>query len=177
MEDIYRILSPSEYKLLLNGIPKVENRFLVEMMLNTGMRYEELRKFQSKFFNPKTRDITLPSNVTKMKRGRCVQLTPQFSRMLEIFLSHAEIKFCGRATMDKNLERWSKNAGLNWTPKCKTFRKTIETWLIFAGYDAFKVAISQGHTQTVQIVHYQNMSSCLKNEVNEVKKICEGWMT
>lgn len=174
-KDIYKILSPSEYEQLLLGIPKVENRFLVETMLNTGMRYEELRRFKSGFFNSKTRDITLPAAITKTKRGRCVQLTPQYSKMLEVFLSYAKLEFPGRATMNANLDRWSKN--LNWSPDCKTFRKTIETWLIYAGYDAFKVAISQGHTTTIQIAHYQNMSSCLKNEFERVKKFTEGWMT
>lgn len=174
-KDIFRIFSPSEYKLLLAGIPKVENRFLIEMMLNTGMRYVELQRFESKYFNPKTRDITLPANITKTKRGRCVQLTPNFSRLLEVFISHAKVTYPSRATMNVNLERWS--AELGWAPDCKTFRKTIETWLIYAGYDAFKVAISQGHSTTVQIAHYQNMSSCLKNELAEVKKFTEGWMT
>lgn len=176
-EEIYRILSPSEYKKLLGGIDKVDQRFRIETMLNTGMRYEELRRFEKKFFNPKTRDITLPASITKTKRGRAVQLTPNFSQKLEIFLSKSDLNFPTRASMNTNLSRWAKNAGLDWSPDPKTFRKTIETWLIFAGYDSFKVAISQGHTQTVQIAHYQNMSSCLKNELKEVKEFTEGWMT
>lgn len=175
-KDIYKILSPSEYEQLLMGIPKVKNRFLVETMLNTGMRYEELRRFEKKFFNPKTRDITLPAAITKTKRGRCVQLTPIYSRMLEVFLSYSNLDFPTRATMNINFDRWCKKAGI-WSVDCKTFRKTIETWLIYAGYDAYKVAISQGHTTTIQIAHYQNMSSCLKNELEQVKKLTEGWMT
>lgn len=175
MQDIYRILSPSEYEQLLSVL-KVENRFKVETMLNTGMRYEELRRFEKKFFNPKTRDITLSASITKTKRGRCVQLTPTYSRMLEVFLSYSDLDFPTRATMNVNLDRWCKKADI-WSVDCKTFRKTIETWLIYAGYDAFKVAISQGHSTTVQIAHYQNMSSCLKNELDKVLKHTEGWMT
>ncbi len=176
-KDIFRILSPSEFKQLLTGIQKVDNRFRVETMLNTGMRYEELKRFEPKFFNPKTRDITLPASVTKTKRGRVVQLTPNYSKTLEIFLSKASLDFPNRSSMNTNLTRWAKNAGLDWSPDCKTFRKTWETWLLFAGYDSLKVAVSQGHTQTIQIAHYQNMSSCLKNELKEVKELTEGWMT
>jgi len=176
-EEIYRILSHSEFKQLINGIDKLDNRFRIEMMINTGMRYEELLRFQSKFFNPKTRDITLPASITKTKRGRCVQLTPKFSDKLEMFLSKSDLNFPNRSTMNKNLQRWALKAGLSWIPNIKCFRKTIETWLIFAGFDPFKIAISQGHTTSIQIAHYQNMSSCLKNEAKEIKDFCEGWMT
>jgi integrase len=175
-EEIYRIFSPSEYKQLLTGIDKVDNRFRVETMLMTGMRYEELLRFEPKFFKPKTRDITLPASITKTRRGRAVQLTPTFSAKLELFLSKSALNYPNRSTMNANLKRWCKKAGIDWTINCKTFRKTIETWLIFAGFDSMKVAISQGHTQTVQIAHYQNMSSCLKNELKEVKEYTEGWM-
>ena len=176
-KDIFRIMSPSEIKQWMAGIEKVDNRFRVDTMLNTGMRYEELKKFEPKYFSAKTRCITLPPNVTKTKRGRVVHLTPNYTKTLEIFLSRASLGFPNRSTMNTNLKRWSNKAGLNWSPNCKTFRKTWESWLIFADYDSMKVAVSQGHSQTIQIAHYQNMASCLKNEQKEVKEICDGWMT
>lgn len=195
MTDIYRILSPSEYKLLLASIPKLENRIRVETMMNTGMRYSELQEFSDHpdWFHPKDRCIVIPgaslkqgkaTRSTRSKRNkrkaytrdRTVHLTPVFSERLEMYLSSHKLKFPDRKTMGMNLRRWYPD-GSPWSPLPKTFRKTWETWLIFAGYDSMKVAVSQGHTQTVQIAHYQNLMGCLKNEVETVKELTRGWMT
>lgn len=186
-DDIYRILAPSEYKALLQAIPRLDKRFLVECMMNTGMRYQELIDFgkHPQWFSPKNRCITLPASATKTQRGRTVHLTPQFSEKLELYLSQSELKFPGRANMAKDLKRWWMFSSVNCDPNIfcgwyvmpKTFRKTWETWLIFAGYDSLKVAVSQGHTQTVQIQHYQNLIGSLKNEVEHVKELTRGWMT
>lgn len=183
-DDTYRILAPSEYKALLAAIPKIDKRILVETMMNTGMRYEELRAFgeHPEWFSPKNRCITLPASSTKTKRGRVVHLTPQFSEKLELYLASNELKFPGRANMAKDLRRWTNGSmatehQIRWYPAPKTFRKTWETWLIFAGYDSLKVAVSQGHTQTIQIQHYQNLIGSLKNEVEAVKALTAGWMT
>lgn len=185
-DDQYRILAPSGYKALLQTIPRIDKRFLVECMMNTGMRYEELRRFgeNPRWFRPKERTIVLPASSTKTRRGRTVHLTPQFSEKLEIYLSADyrdytgfRLKFPGRANMNKDLSRWAILAEIPYVPVPKTFRKTWETWLIFAGYDSLKVAVSQGHTQTVQIAHYQNLIGSLKNEVDAVKELTRGWMT
>jgi integrase len=208
MTDIYRILTPSEYKALLAAIPKLDNRIRVETMMNTGMRYSELQEFGHNlgWFHPRDRCIVIPGaslkqgknektiidklkgRKTKRKlitRDRTVHLTPAFSEKLEMYLSSHKLTFPDRSTMKKNLRRWYLTAysvkeavfALRWYPLPKTFRKTWETWLIFVGYDSLKVAVSQGHTQTVQIAHYQNMMGSLKNEVEAVKELTRGWMT
>jgi integrase len=71
-----------------------------------------------------------------------------------------------------------------WYPTPKTLRKTWESWLLFTKqddgrpkYDSLMIAHSQGHTQTIQLNHYMNMSARLKSEAEAVRRYTEGWGT
>lgn len=62
----------------MTGIEKTDNRFRIETMLNIGMRYEELRIFEPKYFSPKTRYITLYHKRYKDKKSPCCVQHHQF---------------------------------------------------------------------------------------------------
>jgi integrase len=172
IKDQYRILTPSEYEILHERIPKTRLRILVDILMFTGMRYRELEKFSDHltWFDPINRAICLPAQATKTKRERTIHLTPQFTKELNQYLrEYKRLEVPAIQTMQVSLARWKTWA----TPK--TFRKSWESWLLFAGYDSMKVALSQGHTQTIQLNHYANMSARLKSESEGVKKYTEGW--
>ncbi len=188
MTDIYRILTPSEFTSLRDNIPKAKHRILIDTMLNTGARYSELQAFQKHlgWFDAKNNAIVLPATYTKTGRDRTVHLIPAFSKVLSQYIREFKtLDFPRIDTMNENLKRWwyfcavncDPNMFCGWYPSNKTFRKTWESWLIFAGYDFEKVALSQGHGTLVQYKHYTQMPATLKSEVEQVKKMTEGWMT
>lgn len=170
--DQYRILTPTEFESLLENIPKTRLRMVVNAMMFTGMRYEELKKFAGHlvWLDSSNRAICIPAKYTKTQRERTIHLTPQFTKELTQYLKEFKtLEVPSIQSMQVGLERWGSFA----TPK--TFRKTWESWLLFAGYDSLKVALSQGHSQTIQYHHYVNMSARLKSDAEKVKKMTEGW--
>lgn len=178
-DETYQILIPSVYDKIINNIDNIRLRMNISTLLNTGMRYEELRQFDKhkKWFDSKNHAIVIPSQFTKTKRGRTIHLTPDFSNNLTMFLYKNELKTPTRISMNENLRRWCISLNLDFIPSVKTFRKTWESWLLFADYDTTRVAANQGHTTLIQLNHYLNFSSTLKSERELVKEKTRGWMT
>ena len=194
------IFTPSEYTVLLEGIPKSKNqvkfKFQLETMLNTGMRYVELQRFDehSEWFDIKNRLIALPTGSTLKlggEKGRDVHLTPAYTAKLEMYLSLNELKFPSREVMEENLKRWWIRAvedtnrtvpiifNIHVTPK--TFRYTLVTWLLAVYGENYMKANdiwkSMGHSGTVSMNHYYAGRARLKSCIDEVKKFVEGWGT
>jgi integrase len=193
-DEEYEILIPSEYEMLYNNIllpttskKKSALQITVDTLLNTGMRYEELRKFadnhknestKNQWYDAKNAAIVLPKEATKTKRGRTIHLTPEFNKNLKIYLTSGnELDVPPRSSMNENLRRWSIGLKIDKIPSVKTFRKMWESYLLFAGYDPVRVAANQGHTTTIQLQHYLNFSSKLKSEKEAVMNLTKGWMT
>ena len=68
-------------------------------------------------------------------------------------------------------------------PNPKTFRKTWETYLIYAqanrekpGYTAMDVWASQGHTGAISLDHYYQSAGRLKSERDAVLELTKGWL-
>lgn len=183
--NLYRILTPSEFTALRDAIPKTRLRILVDTMMFTGMRYRELIAFSKHltWFDAKNNAIVLPASFSKTRIDRTVHLTPAFSKALAQYLREFKsLEFGSRQTMTQDLKRWSGDMFWDriypiWHPTPKTFRKTWESWLIFAGYEPMKVALSQGHSQVIQMHHYANLTARLKSEREAGEKMCEGWGT
>ena len=177
-QDQYRILTPSEYFRLRVAIPKTVLRMCIDVLCMTGMRYSESKAFGThpEWFDEGNRVIVVPAAYTKTRRNRNVHLTSRFAAELGMYLrENKEIVFPDNVTMNRNLIRWLEPIpDIGWV-RAKTFRKTWESWLLAAGYDSLQVALSQGHTQTIQLNHYANMSARLKSEMDAVKAITAGW--
>ena len=194
----YRILIPSEWEALKDSIEKSRLRIVVEGLLFTGMRYSEYERFSNhlEWFDARNRAISLPAKASKTGRDRTIHLTPQFTKDMSLYLrEHKRLEVPSIQAMNKNLERWYWKIGAFgtrndefhdtfWSPTPKTFRKTWESWLLFTKqddgrpkYDSLMIAHSQGHTQTIQLNHYMNMSARLKSEAEAVKRLTEGWGT
>lgn len=189
--DIYRILIPSEYQVLRDAVPKSKHRILLDTMLNTGMRYEELRAFAShlSWFDAKNNAILIPEMFTKTGDKRVVHLTPAFSKALSQHLREFKtLDFPKRAVMNESLKRWWGMAlyalggdeamqKIPWYPTIKTFRKTWESYLLASGFDYEAICCSQGHSPQISYSYYANLDPRLKSCMDEVRKLTEGWMT
>lgn len=180
-----RIFRPDEYTLLRSPL-KLNQQTWLDAMLNTGMRYEELKEFQK---NPKWFDgdfINLPEGAEKKGRKvgkrknrtrpeRSIRLTPQGKTIIKYFLRDKKVPT--RTGMNANLKRWCVKAELD--PKgvsIKTFRKTWESWLVFYYPVHFQlICLSQGHTPSTSSMYYLNMPFT-DSDKEGMKSWVEGWV-
>jgi len=190
-DDLYRILTPSEFQSMKDAplaphykISSQQRNMWLDTLMFTGMRYKEILWLDMnwKYFDSKNNAITLPASATKTDRDRTVHLIPAFSKTLAAYLREFKaLDLPTRDAMNDNLRRWwgvaDKKCVDSWYPTPKTFRKSWESWLLFADYSIHKVAMSQGHTVAVSEHHYANLAPTLKSEAEQVKKMTEGWMT
>lgn len=191
--DLYRILIPSEYQALRDAVPKSKHRILIDTMLNTGMRYEELIAFAEhlSWFDAKNNAISIPEGYTKTKEKRTVHITPAFSKTLSQYLREFKtLEFPARQMMNENLKRWwecavalirynnpEKDYSDGWYPTVKTFRKTWESYLLVSNFPYMAVCASMGHSPVISYDHYADFPAKLKSCMDDVKKLTEGWMT
>lgn len=185
MGGIIRVLTPQEFDAVREQIKDYDQKFLLDLMLNTGMRYIELQRFvesinnksELQWFNKKRNMITLPSNATKTFQSRNVLLTSTFAEKLEQYIEiKGEIAVISYQTLDNRLKRWAEKAEID-KPNIiavKTFRKTWESWLVTADKNVLKILPSQGHTSTVALNHYLT-SGFTDEEKAEMIKRTAGW--
>ncbi|OWP55946.1 MAG: hypothetical protein B2I17_08110 [Thermoplasmatales archaeon B_DKE] len=80
----------------------------------------------------------------------------------------------GLPAFDMKLRRLSKRILDGQPANNKTFRKTLESWLVFCYPDkALQIALSQGHTTVTQYEHYINISF-EEYDRKEMRKWVEG---
>ena len=147
-----RILKPSEFDAIREQPQKYKNKFILDLFLFTGMRYAELKRFianvngrsEFKWFRPDEDMIILPKQATKTKIQREVILTPAFSQKLkdEIERNDGQLyPLPAYQVLDDNLKRWARKADIEMPEiiAVKTFRKTWESWLVYANKNIFYI--------------------------------------
>jgi len=163
-----RILKPSEFDGIRKQPKKFESKFILDLLLNTGMRYSELHRFVDnltgetkdsfEWFNPDEDTIILPKKATKTKVQRDITLTHTFTEKLVDYMEHTDGKLHLPTipVLDDNLKRWGIKANIDKPTviAVKTFRKTLESWLVFAEKNVFYILSSQGHSDAVALKHY-----------------------
>lgn len=182
MGGIIRTLTPQDFDKLREQAPSYSEKFLLDLMLNTGARYIELQRYiksmgNEEWFDEKRKLITLPSNATKTYTSRNILLTPTFTDVLKREIERGqEIPIISFQTLDNRLKKWAKKANID-KPNIisvKTFRKTWESWLVTADKNVLKILASQGHSSTVALNHYLT-SGFTDEEKEEMRQRTAGW--
>jgi integrase len=175
-----RILRPREFRVLLNAVPLLDQQTQLQMLLLTGMRYIEAKRFQS---YPSWWDgdfIHMPREACRKdkrtQQERWIRLNNQGKTIIRYFVK------CRRPLPTNQawgmaMKRWGRAAGLDPVGLCaKTTRKTWESWLMFYYPQQFHVITqSQGHTTTTSLQHYLNMPFTDVDRL-EMKDYVEGWI-
>lgn len=169
-----RILRPSEYKELKASVQKRGKQVLMDCLLLTGMRYEEVLRLRH---NPDWFDgdfIHLPEWAQKKAKRKQLERWIKLSIMGKATLPQLfDIVVPPRSTFDKWLEY---NYPLVYGLSAKTFRKTWESWLLFSNPErTMKIALSQGHTELTQLRHYANLPF-LDKDKEDMKEWVEEWI-
>ena len=155
-----KILRPIEFEIIRNAIDPDTRRICASPHL-TGMRYAELQRFKE---NPDWLDgkfVFLQKwsmlKVKAKQRQRAIRLSDMGKTLLpELFkIPHT---LPDLPTLDIKSRRPSKRI-LEGTPiNNKSFRKSWESWPVFHYLDkALQIALTQGHTITIQYEHNLNI--------------------
>ena len=174
-----RILKPSEFKKLIDAIPKVEHKDKLEALLFTGCRYTEL---QWLYENPSAFSdgiIRMPSMKTASRhKERYIRLNNNGKRAVQYFL-RSNRNLPDHPGWDANLKRWCKYAELD--PEgicCKTTRRTWESWLVAQYKNNLPlIFLSQGHTDRISMEFYLMLPFAQDDkEMEEMRLYTDGWV-
>lgn len=179
------ILTSAEYDQL-RSVVKPEFKILLDVLLVTGMRYEEARKFQKHrdWYEANKKVIHLPREADQKRKrtspGRYIYLSTYGNWVIEQFFDHETNPYPTYQVFDVNLKRWVKKAGLQLLEgisiSVKTFRKTWECWLVRSYPDRIAlIALSQGHTELVAMNHYIGIPFSAE-EIEAIKEKTAGWL-
>ncbi len=167
-----RILRPSEYKMIRESV-KRDKQILLDCILLTGMRYEELLRLRK---NPdwlSGKFIYLPEWAEKKAKRKQRERTINLSIMGRAVLPQLfDLKVPSRSAFDKWL---SYNFRLIKGLSAKTFRKTYGSWLLYLYPErVMDIALSQGHDELTELNHYAKNGFDERDKL-EMKEFVEGW--
>ena len=175
-----RILKPSEYRSLREQLNPV-HQVICDVLLNTGMRGEELWAFvkHPEWYRASRRCIELPLGSIKkircLHKERTVQLTQKGCECVETLIKLKLKRPVARSNFHLSLRlaasRSIGEAGI--TPKM--FRKTLVSWLIKTTPEkAFEISASMGHDLNTMRQHYVGIAF-ERNDVEEMREFLKGW--
>lgn len=195
-----RILTPGEYENLLEQIAKPSLRALVQVMLLTGMRYEEVLRLKEnpEHFSEKDRSVWVRSGKQKAKSPeRYVPLTEAGTLAVKEYLDDERTKYPSANMMSVNLSSWAEKAGFSpimdsqmkelsganagkerknvYGMSVKTFRRTWENWLLtICPERVMDIMKSQGHDVQTSSEHYAG-AVFSGEDVERIRAYVQGW--
>jgi len=172
-----RILRPVEFRVLINGIPKLENKDKVEVLLYTGARYIEAKWLYEHPEAFKQDFIIMPSQKPKVvHKERIIRLNNQGKRAVVNFL-RCKTNLPTHVAFDENLIRWCKNAEMNSIGvSVKAFRKAWESWLaVMYPNNWLQIFLSQGHTAKTSMEYYLSLPYTTEDK-KDISYYTEGWV-
>jgi integrase len=191
---IIRVLKPSEFEAIKQQSTNLDSEFLLDLLLNTGMRYTEIERLikntnenidknhkinnDKLWFRKEDKKIDLPNIATKTGRARSVSLTPAFTNIMDYHIRRGgKIEIPTFQGMNQNLKRWSKKAAID-RPQIigiRTFRKTWESWLVLSDKNWGRILNSQGHKDTIALQHYIDLKEFKEEDKKKIKEYVTGW--
>lgn len=173
-----KVLTVEEYDHFIQNIPE-SKRVIFELNCITGMRYVELQRLYDnpKWFYRERNQIILPKEAQKKVKQKLVKRTidrlpSTFHYIFEKFLNGKRPP--ERSSWNRDLARWSKNAGINPKVGNKTPRKTIESWMLKCEIPEYSIYSRQGHDPKTSLMHYQSLSFT-DYEMRDIKKRLTEW--
>ena len=174
-----RILRPAEYQMLRDCVRDLHNQVFLDLLLHTGMRYEEFRRFAAhpEWYDRETATINLNSGKPEARqRERWIYLSAPGRNAIEYF-QKLKREPSDRTVWDINLGRWAKKAGLpeGGCVSAKTTRKTWESWLVTAYPHVIPlIVMSLGHSEITAMGHYLNLPFTAEDK-RQMMHYVAGW--
>lgn len=173
-----KILTVEEFDRFRQVIPEAR-RAIFEVNAITGLRYVELQRLYDNpiWYNKIRNQIILPKEAQKKVKQKLVKRTidklpSAFPYIFKQFLEGP--KPPEQSSWNRDLERWSRKAGIMPKVGPKTPRKTIESWMLKAGIPEIEIYSRQGHDPITSLRHYQSLSFTAY-ELKDIKKRLQEW--
>jgi integrase len=180
-----RILRPSEYLILRNELNDAQ-KLILDSLLLTGMRYEELLRFHNHpdWFDGSS--IHLPADA--VLKGRAIKDPDERQRWVRLSIKGKavvehlhRVSIPGRVSFDQMLRRKSIKAigsspGFNPLKiSAKSMRKTYTSWLR-AYYPNMSdyIFLSMGHSSRTELRHYLGIPFT-EEDKRQMREWVEGW--
>lgn len=182
-----RILRPSEYISLRNEL-NPDQQIVLDSLLLTGMRYEELIRFHGNpgWYDERSGTIHLPA--WAVKKGNGVKRPVQRERFVKLSIRGKgvipnlfRVSIPGRVSFDQMLKRKGllalNNENLNPDGICqKSMRKTLASWLRKYYPQALdEIFLSMGHSRITELRHYLGIPFSERDK-QEMREWIEGWV-
>lgn len=172
-EDGTKILTVEEHNRFFLCIPD-SMKSIFEINLITGLKYVELQQLYDypHWYHKKSNRIIFPKETQKDSIQKILIVPPIFPRVFSHFINNKKPPY--RSSWNKDLARWSLKADI--TPKVglKTPRKTIEIWMLKAGFSLDQIHLRLGYNPIVSIKQYQNIHFT-SDEINDIDKKLIKW--
>ena len=181
-----RILRPSEYLILRNQLNE-DQQLILDSLLLTGMRYEELLRFHDHSDWLDDCSIHLPAEA--VLKGRATKDPDERQRWVRLsirgkaVLPHLHrVAMPGRVAFDQMLKRKGLKAiesspGFNPSKiSAKSMRKTYTSWLrAYYPHMSDYIFLSMGHSSRTELRHYLGIPFTERDK-QEMKEWVEGWI-
>ena len=184
-----RVLTPEEASAIRTVISKPSSRALFDLLLYSGLRFAEVRQLADNpaIFDEDRGTLSIRSmKPTARQAGRNVILGEKGVAAVREFLKMGAKVPANVTSWQQNLIAWCKAAHLETLPAvpekgnpygitARTTRKSWESWLLAACPDQIvRITLSQGHSETVALHHYLNVSFTAA-ERETIKAEVVGW--
>jgi len=173
-----KVLTVEEYDRLKASIHKTA-KALFEVNVITGIRYVELQRLYEnpQWYHEARNQIILPKEAQKKVKQKQIKRTidklpSTFPYMFKAFLDAR--KPPESSAWNRDLDRWSKIAGISPKASPKTPRKTIESWMLKAGVPEIEIYSRAGHDPVTSLRHYQSLSFT-DYEMRDIEKRLTEW--
>jgi integrase len=185
LKDETRVLTLKEYRMLKEHLSPEYNA-ICDVLLHTGMRMPELRKFAENpdWYDGRRRCIELPRKAIRKEKTlfkyRQINLTIDGCKAVDHFqkLISANMRIPTRQSMIGVLCRAAVAAKLPDEDKGiqpKMFRKTLVSLLMKVYPERMlEIANNMGHTLDVMQTYYVNLSMA-PDDFTDAKKFLKGW--
>jgi hypothetical protein len=183
-----RILRPWEYVVLRNEL-NPDQQVILDSLLLTGMRYEELLRFRNNqdWLDEDSGNIHLPE--WAMRKGKKLSRNVQKDRFIRLSIRAKgvtpnlfRVNVPGRVSFDQMLKRkaWKAASRNNvFMPdriSQKTMRKTMASWLrVYYPAALDHIFLSMGHSMITELRHYLGIPFSDRDK-QEMKEWIEGWI-
>jgi hypothetical protein len=173
-----KVLTVEEYDKFIQVIPE-SKQAIFEISTITGLRYVELQRLYDNpaWYYKEGNQIILPKEAQqkvkqKLPKRTIDKLPSTFPYIFKQFVEgHRPPE---RSSWNRDLERWSKKAGINPKIGNKTPRKTIESWMLKTGIPEIEIYSRQGHDPVTSLKCYQSLSFT-DYELRDIKKRLVEW--
>lgn len=183
-----RVFRPWEYQIFRSEL-KESQRVIADILLLTGMRYEELLRlrYAPDWIDEVSGMIHLPS--VAVKKGRHLKETVQTERWVRMSIRAKgvipmlyRVEMTSRTAFDQMLKRKSKLAAIehpDFIPdriSVISFRKTCASWLrIYYPMHMDHILLSMGHSKTTELKHYLGLPFT-DIDKSGMSEWVEGWI-